>query len=285
MIIVGIPSNGTSADLIKIVKPFGNPLSANVAVDADGNGRGFGFVQFGDSDAQAAAIKALDKTVVEGRTLNVRAVEERTVSTAKASNARSRPCFDFAKGRCTKGAACKWAHVAPAVDEGGEASRRPEWQKKRPVGTGVQALDSVPEDVCRKYQLGSCHRGAACRWKHVIVKVEASGSGGGAAVSAAPSVKRARTAEHTGMAAGPTAVGRAGSSASAAEATRIGGSVAAPTLDELRARLKAREEIWRKANKSHPNDAAVPEEVKNRDVVWRSLERRVQRGEEDEAAA
>ena len=37
----------------------------------------------------------------------------------------------------------------------------------------MQALGEIPEDVCRKYQLGSCHRGAACKWKHVIVKGEA----------------------------------------------------------------------------------------------------------------
>ena len=82
--IVGLPSGSTSADLSKMVKPYGNRLSANVAVDADGKPRGFGFVQFGDSAAQAAAITALDQSVFGDRILNVRIVEERAVSTAKA---------------------------------------------------------------------------------------------------------------------------------------------------------------------------------------------------------
>ena len=49
----------------------------DMAVDADGKERGFGFVQFGDAATQAAAIEALDKRPLNGRTLNVRAVEER----------------------------------------------------------------------------------------------------------------------------------------------------------------------------------------------------------------
>jgi len=283
IMIIGLPSGSTSADLTKLVKPFGNPLSANVAVDADGKDRGFGFIQFGDGTAQAAAIAGLDKKDFGGRTLNVRAVEERAASTAKVSASRSRPCFDFSKGKCTKGAACKWAHVAPptAQDGGGESSRRPEWQKKRPAGTGAQALDSVPEDVCRKYQLGSCHRGAACRWKHVICKVAdvRSGAEGLAVPAAAESAKRARLSE-SGGAASKAACTAGGGAATSGMPVLVGGA-AHTTVEELRDKLKAREASWRKANKAHPKAEPVPDEVKNRDVVWRALERMLQRRERE----
>ena len=63
IIVVGLPNGSTSAELTKLVKPYGNPLQANVALDADGKERGFGFVQFGDAAACDAAIKALDKSV------------------------------------------------------------------------------------------------------------------------------------------------------------------------------------------------------------------------------
>ena len=77
IIVVGLPPGSTSADLTKLVKPIGNPLNASMAVDAAGKERGFGFVQFNDAATQQAAIAALDKTALAGRTLNVRAVEER----------------------------------------------------------------------------------------------------------------------------------------------------------------------------------------------------------------
>ena len=77
IIVVGLPPGSTNADLHKLVKPVGNPLNASMAVDADGKERGFGFVQFNDAATQQAAIAALDKSALAGRTLNVRAVEER----------------------------------------------------------------------------------------------------------------------------------------------------------------------------------------------------------------
>jgi RNA recognition motif-containing protein len=89
IIVVGLPPGSSSADLTKLVKPIGNPLSANMVIDADGRERGFGFVQFADAKTQSAAIAALDKTPLAGRTLNVRAVEERHPSGgAGASGAR-----------------------------------------------------------------------------------------------------------------------------------------------------------------------------------------------------
>ena len=125
ILVVGLPPGSSSTDLIKLVKPYGNPLSAHMAVDAGGKERGFGFVQFSDASTQQAAIAALDKTALAGRTLNVRAVEDRapgggassgggTGGSAATGKNRGRPCYDFARGMCARGASCKWAHMTPS---------------------------------------------------------------------------------------------------------------------------------------------------------------------------
>ena len=49
------------------------------------------------------------------------------------------------------------------------------------------------------------------------------------------------------------------------------------TPAELRRRLQRREEEWREAHPDHPPDEAVPGEAKNRDVIWRALERMLER--------
>ena len=309
ILVVGLPPGSTSADLQKLVKSIGNPLNASMAVDADGRERGFGFVQFADAATQQAAIAALDKTALAGRTLNVRAVEDRAPSdrggrqSAPADQqphfgAKGRPCYDFGRtGKCARGAACKWAHIAPPKQ--GESSRRPEWQKKR-AHAGVSASDTadiladIPEDYCRKYQLGSCHRGSACRWKHLIWKGCAPSSGGAGEatdvatddgpVGSARTAKRAR-ASASGAAttsgsltpAVPVPIGGAGQEFDAVSAAEL--------AEELRERLHKREASWRAEHPAHPSQEAVPIEAKRRDVVWRSLERRLAQAELEEAAA
>ena len=301
ILVVGLPPGSTSADLQKLVKPYGNPLNASMAVDADGRERGFGFVQFADAATQQAAIAALDKMALAGRTLNVRAVEDRapadrggTHSAAAAmphSGAKGRPCYDFGRtGKCARGAACKWAHIAPPKD--GDSSRRPEWQKKRPLaGDDVPASDvlsEIPDDICRKYQLGSCHRGAACRWKHIIWKgasgAGASSSSSGADASsiaegvAGSASKRAKTASTSAplsaaVAPRPVPIGGVGQELSAMSAAEL--------AEELHERLERREADWRAAHAEYPSDEPVPDEVKLRDIVWRSLERRLERAQKD----
>ena len=325
ILVVGLPPGSSSTDLIKLVKPYGNPLNAHMAVDAEGKERGFGFVQFSDASTQQSAIAALDKTALAGRTLNVRAVEERAPGggsfsgrggvggSAATGKNKGRPCYDFARGMCARGASCKWAHMAPkrggnvevAAADGEPAaeeaanSRRPEWQKKR-AHAGSDAsyadiLSGIPDDYCRKYQLGTCHRGNSCKWKHIVWKGGAGAAAATGAGEASPgSAKRARAAEESARPAG-------GATASAAAATTGGNSatarIGAPlmgggasasggeTAAELRALIKQREGEWRAAHPEHPTKEAVPLEAKRRDVVWKALERKLQRAEEREGTA
>ena len=110
IMVVGIPTNSTSEDLRALCRPFGTVQEVTVVTDADGVGRGFGFARFGTEEEQLEAVAKLNKTSLKGRTLNVRVVEKRCAPAAVGSS-KGRPCFDFARGKCSKGAACKWAHV------------------------------------------------------------------------------------------------------------------------------------------------------------------------------
>lgn len=291
IIVVGLPTASTTEDLLKLVRPFGNPLEAAHAVDAEGKPRGFAFVRFADSDAQQAAIAGLNQTDLQGRTLNVRAVEERG-NKEPAGSSKGRPCFDFAKGKCARGTSCKWAHVKP--DQSSGTSRRPDWQKTRPDAASVPPSElfatEIPEDYCRKYQLGKCHRGAACRWKHEIWKLATKSEPQATSSKSTPpdyrsgaddfhERKKARVAWSDSTVerdAGP----RAGSDPKRVEGQDIGVS-SRQTPEAMRAELEAaiasKEEAWREAHPDADVNEPVPTEVKRRDVVWRALERMLQR--------
>jgi hypothetical protein len=274
VLVVGLPAASTTDDLLKLVKPYGNALEAAHAVDAAGKPRGFAFVRFGDSDAAQAAIAGLDKTDLHGRTLHVRAVEERGVK-EPASSAKGRPCFDFAKGKCARGAACKWAHVKP--EEGSAASRRPDWQKTRPdAGAGAAPSElfsaDMPEDYCRKYQLGKCHRGPGCRWQHVLWKppprpqakeADETEASSGARERKKPRVADVPAASEDTRARGVQEIGLTSHSQPSAVAV----------LKALGVALAGKEAAWREAHPEVSSGEAVPDEAKRRDVVWRAMER------------
>ena len=84
VIVVGIPTNSTAEDLRLLCKPFGGIAEATVVSDAEGKGRGFGFVRFETEAAQLECVEKLNKTLIKGRTLNVRVVEKRSPSGASA---------------------------------------------------------------------------------------------------------------------------------------------------------------------------------------------------------
>ena len=282
IIVVGLPPGLKSDDLSKLCAPSGKVLNANVVVDASGAERGFGFVRFASAPEMQAAIAALDKTDLRGRTLNVRAVEKRDApgGSRSAASKKRRPCFDFARGQCAKGANCPWAHLSSSADaDGGKQSRRPEWQQTRGgggAGGGARAvLADIPDDYCRRYQLGTCHRGGACRWKHEIWR--------GAEAAAKAEAATAEAGEDSPAVCPPAP--RAPPPPKFAPPPVAANAPAWPARDEeptvtpaeLRRRLQRREDEWREAHPDHPPDEAVPAEAKNRDVIWRALERMLKR--------
>jgi len=209
--------------------------------------------------------------VFQGRTLNVRTVEERSAAaTPKVAGSKGvRPCFDFARGKCSKGAACKWAHVKPAAaasfgDTDVASSRRPEWQKKRPLAIAEETMQDIPEDYCRKFQLGKCHRGAGCRWKHELWKPK--GAAPTSKESSRDVSKRPRGDAHNG----PDENSLGTTSAKLSKQDKES------RVAELRDAISRREKQWRIANDASSKDP-IPAAVKNKDMIWRAMERTLER--------
>lgn len=64
--------NVQDEDLRELFAPFGEVSSAKIITDkVTGSSRGFGFVEMPDNAAAQKAIAELDKSSVEGRSLNV----------------------------------------------------------------------------------------------------------------------------------------------------------------------------------------------------------------------
>uniref|UniRef100_A0AAV1UDP6 Uncharacterized protein n=1 Tax=Peronospora matthiolae TaxID=2874970 RepID=A0AAV1UDP6_9STRA len=147
--------------------------------------RGFGYVQFHEEGPCEAAIK-LDGMIVMGRPMNIdygarddgfaQAREELQKKLKKGI------CHKFQQGQCTRGDACKFAHVMqdqdaeelvqPAERPAGElatpgaALAGPADPNARMVdGEKTQATSDAP--ICINFQKGKCKRGAACKFRHL----------------------------------------------------------------------------------------------------------------------
>ncbi len=73
------------------------------------------------------------------------------VAAAAASGAPAQICFDFTKGACARGPACKYSHdVAP-----------------------IAAVNSAERGICFDFLRGSCGRGVMCRFSHSMANIRA----------------------------------------------------------------------------------------------------------------
>jgi RNA recognition motif-containing protein len=71
--------NTTDADLSAAFERFGEVIEATVITDREtGRSRGFGFVTLGDSADLATAIKEMDGSQLDGRSIRVNEARERT---------------------------------------------------------------------------------------------------------------------------------------------------------------------------------------------------------------
>ena len=264
IIVVGLPPGLKSDDLSKLCAPSGKVLNANVVVDASGAERGFGFVRFASAPEMQAAIAALDKTDLRGRTLNVRAVEKRDAPGGSRSAAieEAAAVLRLCARAVRQG---RQLPVGPPLVVGRRRRRQAvaaaRWQQTRGgggAGGGARAvLADIPDDYCRRYQLGTCHRGGACRWKHEIWRgaeaaAKAEAEAGEESPAVCPPAPRAAAAkvctaagdgERAGVAGARRRAGRHARRAAAAAAA-AGGRVArgAPRPPGGRGRPRRREE-------------------------------------------
>jgi len=74
----GLPYSCTDSQLSAAFEPVGEVVSASVIIDRDsGNSRGFGFVEFLDSESVQIAIETVHGQLIEGRACNVREAHDR----------------------------------------------------------------------------------------------------------------------------------------------------------------------------------------------------------------
>ena len=78
IIVIGFPPGTDDEGLEAMCDPYGKVYGAHVVgynIET-GESRGYGFVTFADAEGVTGAIEGLHKTTVDGRTLNVRTVED-----------------------------------------------------------------------------------------------------------------------------------------------------------------------------------------------------------------
>ncbi|RYY63038.1 MAG: RNA-binding protein [Chitinophagaceae bacterium] len=75
-----------SEDLKQLFSTFGSVSSANIIMDrATGRSRGFGFVEMPDKEAAEKAIKELDGSMMEGRSIKANEAKPREQSSSRNS--------------------------------------------------------------------------------------------------------------------------------------------------------------------------------------------------------
>ncbi|KAH9258509.1 hypothetical protein BASA82_000415 [Batrachochytrium salamandrivorans] len=117
----------------------GEVTFVRLCTDAEtGRSRGFGFVSFSTKEASEKAIEALNGADLEGRTIEVKAADNKDSRPARGAATGGRddkrqgrdfdrsaprgprgPCYSFQKGNCKFGDTCKFSHEASG-DAGGE---------------------------------------------------------------------------------------------------------------------------------------------------------------------
>ncbi|KAG3114852.1 hypothetical protein PI124_g12016 [Phytophthora idaei] len=191
IIVVGIPKTLDDAQLSELFSEFGAVAEAKVVLDAASNtSRGFGFVTYTAGSAMRAAIKGMNKKVVQGRTLNVRQLvpkDEFQAQKKEAPDASQRPCWLLRKGKCSKGANCPFSHDIKDGEFGncfefvqtGECKRGDSCKFSHPQKTEEDEEEEKKKDkseakpvekrVCYSFQNGRCHRGKKCLYAHELL--------------------------------------------------------------------------------------------------------------------
>lgn len=132
--------------------------------------RGFGYVQFHDESACEAALQ-LNGMVVMGRPMVLDyGTRDEGYTQARAQlqqKLKKGLCHKFQTNSCTRGEACKFAHVLQ--DQDAEAMVP---VVERPVEEGTRVAEG-PRDVeaqapvCINFQKGKCKRGNTCKFQHL----------------------------------------------------------------------------------------------------------------------
>ncbi|RQM13010.1 hypothetical protein KXD40_000917 [Peronospora effusa] len=190
IIVVGIPKTLDDGQLSDLFNDFGTVIEAKVVLDTTSNtSRGFGFVTFTAASSMRNAIKAMNRKVIEGRTLNVRQlVPKETFQAQKKEtpDTSERPCWLLRKGKCTEGANCPFSHDIKDGEFGncfefvqtGECKHGNKCKFSHPVDRDENEVEmerkkkeriNGDKRVCYSFQNGRCHRGKKCLYVHEML--------------------------------------------------------------------------------------------------------------------
>ena len=216
VIVAGLSQSMTDERLQLICEEFGLVLRATVVRHPQTQkSRGFGFVTFTNKQCQQACIAKLDKRELGGgRVLNVRAVETRISDGADAKG-----------GAKDKDTANPDTAAAAAAGPGGAASSATRGKESAVGATGRAAAAAAADTrlVCLKFQVGKCHRGRGCRFRHEKVKDAAALNQRLAAAAAAAAAAETAAAPKDGAAgAAPRRGAKKGWGGEAHVATAVG---------------------------------------------------------------
>ncbi|MHC4933781.1 MAG: RNA recognition motif domain-containing protein [Planctomycetota bacterium] len=77
-----LPFSATESDLRSLFQPHGDIASVNVITDREtGRARGFAFVEMEEAEGASKAIRALDGTDMDGRSLKVNEAQDKRSGT------------------------------------------------------------------------------------------------------------------------------------------------------------------------------------------------------------
>ena len=81
-------------------------------------------------------------------------------------------CYDFQKGKCTRGDACKYRHEKSKGEEKGKGKGKK--GKSRSPSRARSLSPGSRSEICRFFAAGTCHRGKDCAFKHAKPAAAAS---------------------------------------------------------------------------------------------------------------
>ena len=140
----------TPRDLSELFRGF-SVMNIYIARNtATGQSKEFGYVDFGDMASQQRALD-MDGAELLGRRIVI-SPSLRSQTNSSGHQGQSKPiCFDYRRGECTRGSACRFFHDSSKSQGEHEAGGAPR----------------SPERVCFDFQEGTCFRGDRCKFKHV----------------------------------------------------------------------------------------------------------------------
>ncbi|KAF1332728.1 Rna binding protein, partial [Globisporangium splendens] len=92
--------------------------------------------------------------------------EEEEEEEATSADADAPVCQNFQKGKCKRGSACRFRHVAAAKESAASYKRSSANQWTVPARVERPAAIVADVAVCQNFRRGRCNRGASCRFAH-----------------------------------------------------------------------------------------------------------------------